>query len=142
MRMGKAIGMADAPVATVDGPYREGYAETGRQPHRVREVIRRFGRHPHRNPLYGGLSSPRKRPVSPRATSPMCDRSERPPPERHKIRQRILTDLSTNRPRGPFNAISPPRENPFNGFSPDFSKKSAPFQPIPPITRARASPST
>lgn len=57
-RMDRAIEMADALVATVEGPYRDRYAEMGQQPRRVREVIRKFGRHPHRNGFYGRLSSP------------------------------------------------------------------------------------
>jgi uncharacterized protein (DUF924 family) len=36
---------------------------------RVRSVIERFGRHPHRNADYGRLSSPKRRPISPRAIS-------------------------------------------------------------------------
>ena len=57
-RMEMAVAMADALTATVEGPYAARYAEMGQQPRRVREVIRRFGRHPHRNPFYGRLSSP------------------------------------------------------------------------------------
>lgn len=57
-RMDRVVGLADREVATMTGPKAERYKEMGDQPRRVREIIRRFGRHPHRNAIYGRVSSP------------------------------------------------------------------------------------
>ncbi|MCA0872673.1 DUF924 domain-containing protein [Seohaeicola saemankumensis] len=57
-RMDRAIALADAQVAAMPAPLRAHYGDMGNQPRRVRDIIRRFGRHPHRNPVYGRLSSP------------------------------------------------------------------------------------
>ncbi|TNF21890.1 MAG: DUF924 domain-containing protein [Rhodobacteraceae bacterium] len=57
-RVERAVALADALTGSVEGPYRERYADMGDPPRRVREVIRRFGRHPHRNPIYGRISTP------------------------------------------------------------------------------------
>ncbi len=57
-RMDRAIALADAQVDQMPAPLRAHYGDMGNQPRRVRDVIRRFGRHPHRNPIYGRVSSP------------------------------------------------------------------------------------
>ncbi|MDA7427789.1 DUF924 domain-containing protein [Primorskyibacter aestuariivivens] len=57
-RIDLAIELAEKVVETIDGPLREGYADMAMQPRRVREVIERFARHPHRNAFYGRLSTP------------------------------------------------------------------------------------
>ena len=56
-RMDRIIALADREVASMTGPTAELYADMGERPRRVREIIRRFGRHPHRNAIYGRVSS-------------------------------------------------------------------------------------
>ena len=57
-RMDRVVALADREVASMKAPEGGFYNEMGNQPRRVREIIRRFGRHPHRNPVYGRLSTP------------------------------------------------------------------------------------
>ena len=57
-RIDLAIELAAKAVESIDSRLREGYADMANQPRRVREVIERFGRHPHRNAFYGRLSTP------------------------------------------------------------------------------------
>lgn len=57
-RMDLIVDLADKAVAALPEAAQEAYGEAAQQPRRVREIIRRFGRHPHRNPIYGRVSSP------------------------------------------------------------------------------------
>ncbi|MDQ2090444.1 DUF924 family protein [Marimonas arenosa] len=57
-RMDRVVALAEREVASMTGPVAERYDEMGNQPRRVREIIRRFGRHPHRNAIYGRVSTP------------------------------------------------------------------------------------
>jgi uncharacterized protein (DUF924 family) len=56
-RMDRVIALADAEVAAMTGDLARLYQDMARQPRRVREIIARFGRHPHRNDTFGRLSS-------------------------------------------------------------------------------------
>ncbi len=57
-RMDMVVDMAVAEIAEMSDAMRERYGEMDSQPRRVRDIIRRFGRHPHRNPIYGRVSTP------------------------------------------------------------------------------------
>jgi uncharacterized protein (DUF924 family) len=53
-----AVELADALVALAPEPLRPLYLFSAEQPRRHREVIARFGRHPHRNRILGRASTP------------------------------------------------------------------------------------
>ena len=53
-----AVEIADKIVAEAPEHLREGYEIGAKQPRRHRGVIRRFGRHAHRNPVLGRTSTP------------------------------------------------------------------------------------
>lgn len=57
-RMDLCVRLAEEKVAAAFPEWSEVYGEAGKQPRRVREVIRRFGRHPHRNAVLGRVSTP------------------------------------------------------------------------------------
>ncbi len=57
-RMDLAIELSATRLLPEDSPYRHLYDDVRAQPQRVREVIARFGRHPHRNAILGRISTP------------------------------------------------------------------------------------
>ncbi|MDF0600687.1 DUF924 domain-containing protein [Psychromarinibacter sp. C21-152] len=57
-RMDLCVELADTMVAPAFPRYDHIYGDAGIQPRRVREIIRRFGRHPHRNAVLGRVSTP------------------------------------------------------------------------------------
>lgn len=57
-RMDLAIELAETRLLGPEGHYSHLFEDVAGQPRRVREVIARFGRHPHRNPHLGRISTP------------------------------------------------------------------------------------
>lgn len=53
-----AVKLADQLIEEAPEPLKDGYRWGAGQPRRHREVIARFGRHPHRNAVLGRVSSP------------------------------------------------------------------------------------
>ena len=57
-RMDLIVQLADSMVVPLSPDFGNLYDDAGKQPRRVREVIARFGRHPHRNAVLGRPSTP------------------------------------------------------------------------------------
>ncbi|WP_425051287.1 DUF924 family protein [Psychromarinibacter sp. S121] len=57
-RMDLIIDITDTKIVPMSPDFGNIYDEAGNQPRRVREIIRRFGRHPHRNPVLGRPCTP------------------------------------------------------------------------------------
>jgi uncharacterized protein (DUF924 family) len=57
-RINLMIRKTDELRDSLTGRMAELYPNLGKQPRRVYDIIARFGRHPHRNPIYGRVSTP------------------------------------------------------------------------------------
>lgn len=77
-RMDLLVSMSEAEAEAAPGNRREAAERTVAQTRRIREVIRRFGRHPHRNAILGRIPTPEEAAYVAEGDFPHL---KRPPPD-------------------------------------------------------------
>ena len=69
-RMDMLVDLGDRMIEEAPEALREGYADAKAQAERVREIIRQYGRHPHRNGILGRVSTVQEMPYLERGEFP------------------------------------------------------------------------